>query len=165
MLLQTLGVFCVRKYKRCLFYYNFNIYLKNGSRSKALIFFLVRVLSFINKTLKSNNHVHCHTLNCLVQLVSSNMWTFYYFSVFIIWAYYNTQLPVLEGPPSQYVQRRPNFFNVGPTLFKWYTNVLCLLDKAMPTWCRTGDVYGIRMAWIWIDSGSKHTAHVTNGKW
>ena len=26
-----------------------------------------------------------------------------------------------------FVQRRPNVFNVGPTLYKCYTNVLCLL--------------------------------------
>ena len=26
-----------------------------------------------------------------------------------------------------FVQRRPNVFNVGPTLYKYYTNVLCLL--------------------------------------
>ena len=27
-----------------------------------------------------------------------------------------------------FVQRRPNVFDVGPTLYKCYTNVLCLLD-------------------------------------
>ena len=31
------------------------------------------------------------------------------------------------------VQRRPNVFDVGPTLYKCYTNVLCLL-----TWCFRG---------------------------
>ena len=25
------------------------------------------------------------------------------------------------------MQRRPSGFDVGPTLYKWYTNVLCLL--------------------------------------
>ena len=29
-----------------------------------------------------------------------------------------------------FVQRRPNVFDVGPTLYKCYTNVLCLLRKA-----------------------------------
>ena len=28
-----------------------------------------------------------------------------------------------------YVQRRPNVFDVGPTLYKCYTNVLCLLGS------------------------------------
>ena len=27
-----------------------------------------------------------------------------------------------------FVQRRPNVFDVGPTLYKWYSNTLCLLD-------------------------------------
>ena len=26
-----------------------------------------------------------------------------------------------------FIQRRPNVFHVGPTLYKCYTNVLCLL--------------------------------------
>ena len=28
-----------------------------------------------------------------------------------------------------FVQRRPNVFAFGPTLYKWYTNVLCLLSS------------------------------------
>ena len=28
-----------------------------------------------------------------------------------------------------FIQRRPNVFAVGPTLYKCYTNVLCLLGK------------------------------------
>ena len=28
-----------------------------------------------------------------------------------------------------FVQRRPNVFDVGPTLYKWHTNVLCLLGR------------------------------------
>ena len=28
-----------------------------------------------------------------------------------------------------FVQRRPNVFAIGPTLYKCYTNVLCLLSK------------------------------------
>ena len=28
---------------------------------------------------------------------------------------------------SQHVQRSPNVFDVGPTLYKFYTNILCLL--------------------------------------
>ena len=28
-----------------------------------------------------------------------------------------------------FVQRRPNVFDVGPTLYKCYTNVLCLLGN------------------------------------
>ena len=27
----------------------------------------------------------------------------------------------------QFVQRRPNVFDVGPTLYKCYTNIFCLL--------------------------------------
>ena len=27
-----------------------------------------------------------------------------------------------------FIQRRPNVFDVGPTLYKCYTNVLCLLE-------------------------------------
>ena len=30
-----------------------------------------------------------------------------------------------------FVQRRPNVFDVGPTLYKCYTNVLCLLGMTM----------------------------------
>ena len=30
-----------------------------------------------------------------------------------------------------FVQRRPNVFDVGPRLYKWYTNVLCLLCPAL----------------------------------
>ena len=32
-----------------------------------------------------------------------------------------------------FVQRRPNVFDVGPTLYKYYTNVLCLLDDCAVT--------------------------------
>ena len=28
-----------------------------------------------------------------------------------------------------FIQRRPNVFDVDPTLYKCHTNVLCLLDK------------------------------------
>ena len=28
-----------------------------------------------------------------------------------------------------FIQRRPNVFDVGPTLYKWYTHVLCLLSS------------------------------------
>ena len=40
--------------------------------------------------------------------------------------------PVMPSRQTQnfcitFVQRRPNVFNVGPTLYKCYTNVLCLL--------------------------------------
>ena len=28
-----------------------------------------------------------------------------------------------------FIQRRPNVFDVGPALYKYYTNVLCLLGK------------------------------------
>ena len=28
-----------------------------------------------------------------------------------------------------FTQRRPNVYDVGPTLYKCYTNVLCLLDN------------------------------------
>ena len=28
-----------------------------------------------------------------------------------------------------FIQRRPNVFDIGPTLYKCYTNVLCLLDR------------------------------------
>ena len=39
-----------------------------------------------------------------------------------------------------FVQRRPNVIDVGPTLYKYYTNVLCLpgsaeVDHGVPTWC------------------------------
>ena len=30
-----------------------------------------------------------------------------------------------------FLQRRPNVFDVGPTLYKCYTNVLCLLGRAV----------------------------------
>ena len=40
------------------------------------------------------------------------------------------------GPPQQtqnicitFVQRRPDVFDVGPTLYKCYTNILCLLER------------------------------------
>ena len=32
-----------------------------------------------------------------------------------------------------FVQRRPNVFDVGPTLYKCYTNVVCLLGMARVT--------------------------------
>ena len=32
-----------------------------------------------------------------------------------------------------FVQRRPNVFDVGPTLYNCYTNVLCLLGRAVGT--------------------------------
>ena len=31
------------------------------------------------------------------------------------------------------VQRRPNVFDVGPTLYRWYTNILCLLWFIIPS--------------------------------
>ena len=30
-----------------------------------------------------------------------------------------------------FIQRRPNVFDVGPTLYKWYANVLCLLGAKL----------------------------------
>ena len=33
-----------------------------------------------------------------------------------------------------FVQRRPNVFDVGPTLYKWYTNILCLLGYRAYVW-------------------------------
>ena len=37
-----------------------------------------------------------------------------------------------------FVQRRPNVFDVGPTLYKYYTNVLCLLGIAMTAYLKGG---------------------------
>ena len=36
------------------------------------------------------------------------------------------------------IQRRPNVFDVGPALYKCYTNVFCLLDRACHWWHNTG---------------------------
>ena len=33
-----------------------------------------------------------------------------------------------------FIQRRPNVFDVGPTLYKCYTNVLCLLEPCQKIW-------------------------------
>ena len=56
-----------------------------------------------------------------------------------------------------FVQRRPNVFNVGPTLYKCYTNVLCFLGMAckqletiflsiQPPCCRESDHAGWKEA-------------------
>ena len=37
-----------------------------------------------------------------------------------------------------FVQRRPNVFDAGPTLYKCYTNVLCLLDQPWRVYTLTG---------------------------
>ena len=53
-------------------------------------------------------------------------------SVVFIGNYINLYLYLLYSQQTQnicmpFVQRRPNVFNVGPTLYKSYTNVWCLL--------------------------------------
>ena len=37
-----------------------------------------------------------------------------------------------------FLQRRPNVFDVGPTLYKCYTNVLCLLGRDSPCYILSG---------------------------
>ena len=46
------------------------------------------------------------------------------------------RLPVSITQSYNFVQRRPNVFDVGPTLYKGYANVLCLLgcDNINPTY-------------------------------
>ena len=43
-----------------------------------------------------------------------------------------TDRPFVKGNASciTFVQRQPNVFDVGPTLYKCYTNILCLLGNA-----------------------------------
>ena len=39
-----------------------------------------------------------------------------------------------------FVQRQPNVFDVGPTLYKCYTNILCLLGNAHPYTSNRGPI-------------------------
>ena len=48
-----------------------------------------------------------------------------------------------------FVQRRPNVFDVGPTLYKCYTNVLCLLGQRRKRRASIGPAFGRRRV-FWV---------------
>ena len=50
-----------------------------------------------------------------------------------------------------FMRRRPNVFDVGPTLYKWYTNILCLLGFSVLYFQWIGNV--VTCSWwenIWL---------------
>ena len=68
-----------------------------------------------------------------------------------------------------FIQRRPNVFDVGPTLYKCYTNVLCLLEShirsSASTTCRLTMWNVPSMAQCWVstgNAGSTKRQHLSN---
>ena len=53
-----------------------------------------------------------------------------------------------------YVQRRPNVCDVGPALYKRYTNVLCLLGKDILFWPSRELVLQIWHQWFLTSSAA-----------
>ena len=49
-----------------------------------------------------------------------------------------------------FVQRRPNVFDVGPTLYKCYTNVLCLLGRGVIQMMQIVYIYLLRFDPLFI---------------
>ena len=54
-------------------------------------------------------------------------WIFIFTCIMLLWMRYNREKTKNKNSSMAFVQRRSNLFDVGPSSYKWYTNVLCLL--------------------------------------